>query len=1059
MRPSSIVLPAADGRRRTVIIATHHGDRAMSSVLAAWAELSAASHLRPVMHIECAAPDMPERGRLEQILEGGAWSAESVADTLHRMGELQRIDIVSAATASLAANAHGELAEADAALRSDLRRIAPQETDVFLHRVWIPDSGDEQLAPPAAYIDAAAEGAFVVLPADRQSERTMALPLSSADGDVHAWHVAVEVASLTGLWSTMAGAPLEMVEFARSGLGNPLVRLVRSTCRAARIRAPSPEQMLDTDGLLPLPPGLLPAPDPAHIARAAPPLLYPEEFQVTDDDSAELHERPAARPEADMAATRRSAVETVSGALSQHDDFGDAAERLNAFALDTARVALWSAPIVGADGSGVDSDEALDEARRLLQEASGPVSMDGVPPSGWTKLVRRVLGTADASMLDDGVRAAVGSERYVVLDPSVLAPADGALVDVLSALSPPMHDPAAVDVQAPAGPDGGVCDEAAVDEAVVGLEADGGVCDEAAVDEVAVDEEVDEPEEDDPDGGSSSSADLTLLAGVTRRFDLENELCDERIRALLRDFRDHLRPDSRPEPGVTTFVAYALLGAVLLGLGALVTLTSLRDVLTPDHLPESARLAAFGLISLLATLPPVLRLTPGRSMSAQVRLTLVAAAYAAAATTLLVMARPLEESFLDKPDRWFPAAVVIAAVVGLTITARFREFSGDRSLLGPLAPMVSTTAISVVLLAYIFVMAVAALNYKLSAPAVFEERNWRLLTVLLTTAVTVAGVTGGMIRHIRRRDRRSVRAWKSSVDSYVDQLEQASVRSSVLATMKVHWLASAAVLSRLLHRPFGAGIDRTEVGDPRSPVRKLLILDLDLTDDTRDGFLAELLPLVASRGWLGEQYRRMAGRFTEAERAYYGVSAEREVPLPEHDTYPAAPESARTGEGVGPRWNFARRVYDGAYDGLLRSAADEAVAQAMRVTFMNERAAVTVDAAAGEERTLPALLGELLPEGEDRLPPGSLPPRAQAPPQYTPYVWWPADVAVPVGKPGADRTCRYLRDRGTLLVHAVRVDVSEPVEVEQLVPVPGSRADAAAVIDPSPGSPTSEPLM
>ena len=1043
MRHADVVLATADGGSRVVIVATHHGDHAMSRVLGVWAELSAASHLRPVLHVECAAPEA-DGGRREQILDGGTWLAEVLANTLHRLGELDRIDIVSVATASLPTEGHGELAETDAALRGNLRKIAPEDTDVFLHRVWVPDSGDGQLAPPLAYIDGATDGAFVLLPADRQSERTMALPLSSADGDVHAWHVAVEIASLAGLWSTMAGAPLELVDFAHSGLGDPLVRLVRSTCRAARIRAPAPDQALDADGLLPLTAGLLPAPDPAHIARAAPPLLYPEEFR-TDDEAAEVQPFDGVRLETDMIAARRLAAETVGDSLSQHDDIGDAAERLNQFALDTARVAPWSAPLIGADGSGVDAEEALDEAQQLLESASGPVSMEGVPPSGWSRLLRRVLAVADASMLDDGVRAAVGSERYVVLEPSVLAPEDGELVDVLAALDPVVSDlvVSRPDVRDPDVPRHVDSDD---DELEAGAAAG-------------------EPDDDGCVGGHGNlevhdiSTEVTLLAGVTRRFDLEKDRSDGRTGALLRDFQDHLRSENRPEPGVTTFVGHALLAALLLGLGALLTLTGLREVLTPDHLPESARVAAFGLFSLFAALPPVLRLTPSRSMAAQVRLTVVAAVFAAAATTLLVMARPLEESFLDAQDRWSPAALVIAVVVGLTITARLREFIGDRSLLGPLASLVSDKAISVVLVAYVFVMAVAGLNYGLTAPAAFEQRDWRLLTILLVTAITVATVTGAMVRRIRQRDRRSVRAWRSGVDSYADQLEQCSIRSSVLATMKVHWLASAAVLSRLIHRPFGVSLHHVEVSDPRSPVRKLLLLDLNLTDDTRDGFLAELLPLVAPRGWLGEQYRRMAERFSEAERAHYGISAERELPPPEHDTYPSALESARTGDGVGPRWKFTRKVYDGAYDALLRNAADEAVAQAIRVTFMNERAAVTVDSAAREERTLPMLLGELLPAGEERLPAGSLPPRAAAPPQYASYVWWPADVAVPASKNGAERTCHWRRDRSTLMVHAVRVDVSEPIEVEQLVPAAAPRADAGASSAAEVGPLAAEPLM
>ena len=1082
-----IVLPSGGGHRRVVVVMTHADDRGVVGALAAWKDLSAASHLRPIMHVEYARSPGSESqpldlGRRMQVLNGGTWSSEALMYTLHGAGELDRIDIVSVATAVLPLELQGDLAEADVMLRGDLRRIAPAETGVLLHRVWVPDYGDDRLAPPAAFINAEVDGAFVILPTDRQFERAMAMPVSASESaDAHAWHVAVEIASLSGLWSTMVGAPLEHVEHARGGFGKPLVHLVRSTCRATRIRAPSPEQSLESDGVLPLPPGLLPAPDPRHITRAAPPLIYPDEFRVPDeDDLGDETADEALGVVADLATTRRLAVETVGGVLSRRDEIGTAKQQLNEFALDTALIAPWTVPIVGEDGLGVDSDDALDEAYGLLEDMRPPISLEGVPTDGWDRILRRLLGIVDASMLDDGVRASVGSERYVALDPATLGPVDGELVDVLAALDPSAH----ITSSTPDDLDSGGIDDDASTEALT-AETDSAEREDTDEDSAAdgsLNEHVEDADGEETSARRSSgrhagrsrgtrrrgdarqahpAADVPLLTGVTRQFDVEIERCDTRIDGLFEEFQDHLRPENRPEPGVTAFVAFASLTAVLIGAGALMTLTGLREVLTPDHLSDSMRVSAFGLLSILATVPAVLRLTPSRSLSAQVRLTLLAAVYAAATATLLVLARPVALSFLDKPGRWFPAVAIITGVLGLMVAGRMRAFPGDRSLLGPLAPLVSNATVSVALLSYIFLMAVTVLNYEATAPQVFEDRSWRLLTVLLATALAVAVVTGGLVRLIRRRDRRQVRAWKSGLDAFVDKLEQTAARKAVLTVLKVHWLATAAVVTRLIHRPFGAEAGHMEVEDPSSPVRKLLIFDLDLTDDTRDGYLAELLPLVAPRGWMGEQYRRMAERFTEAERAQYGISAERGLPPPEHCTYPVALDAAKSGDGVGPRWKFTRNVYDGAYDGLLRRAADDALAQAMRATFMNERAAVTLDPESGEEAMLPALLGELLPSGEARLPTGSLPPRPEAPPEYTPYVWWPAEVSTPTSNALPDHTCGYLRDRGTLLFHAIRVDVSEPVDVDRLMPIPGHPRDMGHS-EPAvggPGASDAEPLM
>ena len=1047
---SALALRSAGGGHRIALVLHHADDATVARALDVWAELSGASQLSPFMCIEHRAfaeddPTPLDVGRSTRLLSDGAWAEVGLMYTLHSLGELSRVDIVTACTSSLAEAQQAELAQADVMLRHDLRRVMPEATPVSSHRVWIPHYGDAVMAPDAGFASPEANSALVVLPVDRQFERAAAMPVSAVGpDDVYAWHVAVEVASLGGLWSTMDGAPVEFVETAASGVGRPLVRLVRSMCRAARIHTPSPEQSLDGTGLLPLTPGLLPAPDDAFMVRAAAPHIYPAAFRVLtgtqgdigggaqagdDDDSPQRMLRELI-PLSEEAHVRRVAAETIGSVLVRDDDVADAASRLDDYIADTVEIAPWTAPLArDVLPDGEDSSTAGAEALALLDSTRAPVSIEAVPVQGWEELLDGAFGMADATHASEGIRAAATSARYVVIDPHALAPEAEALSAALSALDPCAPQPDG-DAAATADPS-----------------------DSAEDAEQAV----------EPRDGPDLHGTTPLLTEVTGQFDAEIERSERDVERQIELLHARMRHENRPEPGVTSFVAYALLASVLIGIGSLLTLTGLRDVITPDRLSDQSRVVSFLLLALAATLPPVLRLTPSRSWSAQVRLTLVAAIYAGTAAAVIVAASAIEESPLDRPGQWLPAGAVVLTVMSLAIAAWIRGFAGDRALLGPLAALVGDRVAGVVPFAYAFVIVVAALNFDRLAPTVFEDRNWRLLTVLLAVAVAVAIATGGLVRLVRRRDRRQVSEWRQRIDELVDECELGSARTAALEVLKAHWLATAAVAARLVHRPFGSHSTAAVPHDPASAVRKLLMFDLELTDETRDAYLGELLPELASSGWLREQYRRMSTQFANSERSRFGIGADGYMPPPEHCTYPMSLESVMSAEGRGPRWRFAERVYAGDFDPVLHDAADDALSRAMAATFMSEQIAVSLGAAGSGRQTLPQLLGELLPSGEARLPSGTLPPSTESPPGYESLVWWPEAVSMPPVSAPVAHQCRHVRASGTILFHSVRVDISEPVGMERLTPI-GEPAvsDQVGVGDPAmhgaSGAPA-DPLM
>ncbi|WP_419840228.1 hypothetical protein [Candidatus Poriferisodalis sp.] len=1235
MSPAGVAHGSAHGGKRHLVFVHHADDAGICAALEHWERLNDAVQLANVISVACRSPrgdaegdehhDMPAAAPFPQslrharFLDAGTWTDVALMYTLHGADEISRIDILSACTPALASSRQRELAEADRQLRLDLQRIAAPHTSVALHRVWLPGFSEayEGLAPCAEYAQGEADHLFVVMPENRQHERAVALLMRAHDsGDAYSWHVAVELASLGGLWSTMRGAPVELTARVHSGMTAPVVRLVRSTCRAARIHTPSPEHTFEGGAMLPLTSGYLPAADQMRVVADAAQRMFPAEFRClrepapagpdaaeadgSSDDADDLHgaseggragdlyrllmplSKPVGRRRHEDLPLRR----VMPHSQSASGRIGD----VQRFVDDTAAAAPWTASLMAGDGSDADwSDAAIRTARRQLDRERVPVSLESVPSTAWDIIITNAFGLADGAEPSAPLRAATMGGRFLITDPAAMAPAPGDLSQTVARLdaAAARRAPTLGRRNAEAGPDahrdraggGDAADRSAspapeardADDAVSGTDPAVGGRDAGTAREVgasrsgrrgAVRQSADRFSEgsvgmtdstgrrdehalfrfwfprrlirrrrpaDQSDGGiesdaagsaeaeSSASAEAdfvagveldavsgseadsagdrlhgamgdshrdavqrddpceqmpapnsgepippceppplqppdmhrpTLLGSVTREFDQEIRLAGHVVDAELAELRERLSYEQRPEPGVTSFVAHALLVSGLILLGALLTLTPLREAATVDRLTSDQRIMAFGVLCLLVVTPPILRLMPRSSRAAQVHLILTAAGLSAAVSTVVVLAPQIATSPLDRPGQWGPAIIICAAVMTLALTARARGFRGDRELLGPFAPLVSDFVATAVPIVFAFVLIVAAANRNATASADAQPPAWRLLAVVLSSTVAMALVAAGLIWIIRRRDRRVMREWMDRVDEAIDGCEVASARADMVVLLKSHWLATAAVLARLTHRPFGRGTLAGASRDPVCSVRKLRMFDLELSRETRDAFLGEIIPELAGRGWLGDQYRLMSARFAASERRRLGILSDEAFPPPEHCTYPEPPADKDVPVRHGFRWRFAEQVFSGGFDGLLRERTDEAMRRAMQATFMNEDVSVAAGSEGLDAQPLPVLLGELLPTDAKNFPAGMLPPSTEAAPVYEAYVWWPTDMAVPDGKPTPTLTCSYVPDGSTVLFHAVRVDISEPVNMERLLPLrpPGAAAppDAAA---------------
>ncbi|MBT4187012.1 MAG: hypothetical protein HOE14_07350, partial [Gemmatimonadales bacterium] len=222
--PKRVVHRTVSQNPRVLVVLHHSSDPGVHQALEVVRNLSQSGHVRPFLSVEVPSVGSETTQYNARVLDGGRSEDINLLDIVHKTGALERVDLVSACSASLPDAEQGQLAALAETLAHTLQRLAHETTEIFDHRVYFPDY--DNLAPSATYLGGGPDSGLIIIPEDRQFESAMAMPLSFSDPGPNHWHMAVELLSVTGLWATMTGAPIENVPRAHPGLDIPLARLV-----------------------------------------------------------------------------------------------------------------------------------------------------------------------------------------------------------------------------------------------------------------------------------------------------------------------------------------------------------------------------------------------------------------------------------------------------------------------------------------------------------------------------------------------------------------------------------------------------------------------------------------------------------------------------------------------------------------------------------------------------------------------------------------------------------------------------------------------------------------
>ena len=379
-------------------------DDPLVSGLEALRVLSAQGTIKPLL-VVCAN----DSGRMVTRVNDGVSTADDLFDALHRAGRIDRLDVLTVFSETLDDRAGRDLAETASELVRLSRRLAGAGASVWDHRVSV--SSYDSLGTAA--FSGTPETRIVVIAEDRRYPSAIARPIDASDIEEFGLHVAVEIASLCGLWETMDGAALELIRATASGTGSPLVVLARSFVRTARLSHPSPAEAMQRGESLPVPDGAMRTPVPEAVTAHAVGLLHPLDLRWQPHHSTPPDSVGGSNFWRGFGVRLLSDIRRFPSRLRNRG-------RSEVSAAFDEMAAAWRSETPWLFASDVGAGEADPTGGPVCGHVPRPVEV--FVPDVWTDLVQGILGFADYSEHARRVRQdASGDERHVLVSKRYLA--------------------------------------------------------------------------------------------------------------------------------------------------------------------------------------------------------------------------------------------------------------------------------------------------------------------------------------------------------------------------------------------------------------------------------------------------------------------------------------------------------------------------------------------------------------------------------------------------------------------------------------------------------------
>jgi hypothetical protein len=986
----------------------------------------------------------------------GAVPVDRVFDRFARARGARNIQLVGVLTVPRDARVAARLDDALQRMHRALERMLGRGMAVVEARLAI--LGYSEPIVDERFFSSAFARNIAVIPLDRCDDQSAARPIERADAEAFRDHGAIEMMTLCGLWSSVASGPFPDMAITPAAGGEPQVQLVQSSIRFLRTPPIPARDLVDVERELPIPELFMPANDPqrrlpdlfSQVRSVAldyetvdPPQLGRLDIglgsllaRIARDVLSILKELPSI-----VVTTARGEVAVLSQRAAQRAVGEDSRIRVQ---LDRAVERA-----IDPDGS-FDPEGFADEVDALLRR-SDMQFVDPVPGDIWTSLMHRILGVLDGDPDSSGGRqAALGDASLVVTDRSVVTggvPWDRAWV---------AGERAGADTRGP--------------ELVFAPP------EELLVPQVRQETDwvIDLMELDDLDLAAEGPDDAELHGPAEGDEGVEDAEEPGPLDRALLELRDHPLPEviDAPHHGLLLRVLTDLRRqrrSATLDVRRLVELALRTGTERPLLVrPWVSVLAVSGFALVLFVLGT--SEIAGRFAMAGGWVLLARDVVFITATVAVILSALGVSTLLDRlPDGTKNVLLFTTAgtsLVGLIIfRGRIRSAIPSAVLQSNAIGIAAGSAVVLLVTLAVWqasrteddvrigaarLLAFAAGIYTFVAITFIQALDgsaMRSLESEVRMQVRVLMVVAGSILFLTSVT--SLVSWRFAASRRLDTLDHerrwATQRLTTALEARVRlqaaewqWIGTATVLARLVTYPFGR--DDAQVAGSVADVADPAVLKgsratLALTDSGREAIDAKLRSILVTPSWLRQQYELLVRAYREVIARRTGNSVNDLIDRrPEQDSYAPHMDPFEDALLRGDRWEFARRVQAGEFDAVLAESADALDLEEVYGPLLAESGAMVLEETGVGSGTVRDFVELIVPVEPPELPSGItevLFSGADDRRVMRTWLWWPTGL---LGDPPSgdrhDAGTRFVRERngGALVVSAVRLDVSPPVE-------------------------------
>lgn len=975
-----------------VLVADTKGDPATAAAFELIVQMAERGTVSDVITVHAGAA-LQESISACHVRHGHERAESELFESLVTYSAIERLRLVTVASAELADDAARDLGQAANRVRERLLANHPAGVPFIDARIIAPLDVEQQSALTQLF-NASASANLVLIPEDRRSDSGFARPLSNSDSEVLAAHIAAEVATQAGLWTSMDDAPIDTSNAGVIGNADIRVNFVRSFARAV-FTPPLPiAQAVSIDDVLPVPASMTPSPVPRRAATDFADSIWSSHADLQYQDPEAM---PARRRASGIGETARLLLEEggkfistipqqIRRGVMQDLDTAAGEALTNVVGEDSIIEVVWSgkAPEDVEDQPVVD----IDELRRFIEQRVGSVEAAVFSQGVWTQVVDNVLASADGSPISGDLEPpSIGADRVLIADPKALAPAPnrelGAVLEDLNS-----------------------------------------------------------------DAGAGN--DTTLLGRLSYNIRSEISRAETELNGLLTKLSEASGKLTSPRRTLAGAMSWFLAVAFAALICALIVFARLGESLGLDTLsPNSRRLIAnvlsIGVVAAVAGL-----LFAGLRGSRRLKPALIGLGIVAVAGWVTTVSTWRVRRTLPDPIGQIRVgeaalvAMIIIVLVGALATLALERTQRARAA-ERLTGMIAIMAGVITVLAIVYQRG----GWVETVPdEVFNSRRRRMIGSLLVANLgLLVALTVIRIREkFRIEDAQRYLRWAARA------AEVSAAESSRLRSVLRQFHATAALISRTVWMPFGERAAPVDIGETPTelamPIEKFRALRLEPTERELHGLIAKLRDEIAEPGWLIRQYSSAVDAFIPEYAFLTGQDARNlRQHRPEADAAPEDPALSPTDIGQGLRWQFASMLYRGEFDhDLALSGSRDAISGVLEYYF---------DSSAGtafDRSNVTDLVTEMVSGESPELPIGlfkniSLPVAGDPRRQYQTMLFWPPALEIPTHTRQAEiKSAEIELDTALgVMVMMTRADWSQTFGLSTLPLHPGGSSPASGM--------------